>query len=360
MKKSLLALSLSALTTVAAVHSASACTTWTADTAQGVTVTRSVDWFTPLGGVAEVTIRGTQLSTGEVKGYANPAQWTAKYQTLNIKEYESFHGATVTAINADKGLSVNGQYQMDSLELLAQHKDSGAPAVALADLSTYIASNFATAGEVKQALENNEFQIAWAAGLAGGQHGVHFSVQDKHDNKLVIQLQADGETVLFYNDDDLRSFTNAPLLQEHRKYVADLDFSDNKTLTEMSAHISSRERNARLLFMSSKVDLKDPKLSYEQVEGKVLGIFDRAVLVPQDLIDPDNGDTYATWVSYVYNFDQASFRFRNHEIYRDVNLSLEDVKNFKAPMCSDLVQETRDRNAEANWQACDAFYSARN
>lgn len=349
MKKSIIAMSIVAASTF---QIANACTTWVTDTTHGTTVIRSVDWGTKLGGVAHALPKGTQQQSDDVKGYKQAASWTVKYQTMNIEEYESFHGAAISAINAESGLSVNGQYMEDSKPFLSLHQDSGAPAVALANVASYIASNFATAEEAKTALENGQFQIAWAAGLAGAEHGVHFSVQDKNNNKLLIQLGEGGKQKMYFNDADLRSMTNAPLQDQHRDYVKDLDMQSSDTIMKMSAHISSKERNARLLYMSDKVDLMDKSLSYEQVEGKMLGIFDRAVLVPQDLIDPDNGETYATWISYLYNFEQGTFKFRNHETYNDIRLNLEDVKVTTTEMCADLVEQADAGYQEVKWSAC--------
>jgi len=152
-------------------------------------------------------------------------------------------------------------------------------------------------------------------------------VQDKDNNTLLIQLDEGDEQELYHNQDDLRSMVNAPLQQYHREYVAGLEMDKPETLTKMSAHISSKERNARLLFLSNNAKLDNSEASWAQTEGKVLGLFDRAVLVPQDIIDPDNGDTYATWVSYVYNFEQASFKFRNHDTYNDARIDLNELKD---------------------------------
>lgn len=354
MKRSIIACTVAASVLASAIP-AQACTTWVADTAHGVTVTRSVDWYTPLGGVAHVYPKQSELSSDVAGKYAAGAKWTTKYSTMAIEEYESFHGAAVTAINTEAGLSVNGQYMESSKPFLKLHKDSGAPAVSLSQVATYIASNYASVADVKAALDNNEFQIAWGAGLAGAEHGVHFSVQDKGNNKLLIQLGEGGIEARYHNEDDLRSMTNEPLMPEQREYVSKFDMNDNQTLTEFSAHISPTERNARLLFMSNKVDLKNPDLSWAQTEGKVLGIFDRAVLVPQDLIDPDNGDTYATWVSYLYNFDNGSFKFRNHNTYEDVRVDMNVVNHFSAQQCANLVEQADAGNAEVTWQSCDTL-----
>ncbi|GGB13276.1 hypothetical protein GCM10007414_28250 [Agarivorans gilvus] len=332
---------------------ANACTTWVTDTSHGVTVTRSVDWGTPLGGIAHLVPKGSQLTSPEFTQYAQSAKWTSRYQVMNIEEYESFHGAAVSAINLDTGMSANGQYMEDSQPFLKQHQDSGAPAVALAQLTSYITGNYANVAEVKQALEQGEFQIAWAGGLAGGEHGVHFSVQDKDNNTLLIQLDEGGEQKLYHNQDDLRSMVNAPLQQYHREYVAGLEMDKPETLTKMSAHISSKERNARLLFLSNNAKLDNSEASWAQTEGKVLGLFDRAVLVPQDIIDPDNGDTYATWVSYVYNFEQASFKFRNHDTYNDVRIDLNELKDAQQPLCADLVEQSNAGYQYAQWSSCE-------
>ncbi|SHE86431.1 choloylglycine hydrolase [Microbulbifer donghaiensis] len=350
MKKVLLPLCLS---TTAAISTTHACTTWVADTDYGVTVTRSVDWDSKLGAIAHVYPKGTQLETVAVPGYAKPAKWTSKYQTLAIEEYVLFQGVAVTAINMEAGLSANGQYLDDSKPFLQEHKDSGASAVALMNATTYIASNFATATEVKEAFEKNQFQIAWGAGLAGAQHGAHFSVQDKEGNKLLIQLNRGGEQRLYYNDADLRSMTNSPLQQYQREYVSQLDMSKPETLSKLNADISPKDRNARMLFMSDKVKLKGQQLTWAQTEGKVLGVFDAAVLVPQDVVEVETGGIYPTWVSYVYNLETGSFKLRDHDTYDSIRFNFADVAKFKKPMCADLPKQAGAGKGTALWSSCD-------
>ncbi len=73
------------------------------------------------------------------------------------------------------------------------------------------------------------------------------------------------------------------------------------------------------------------------------------------MVDPDNGDTYATWVSYLYNFDNGSFKFRNHDTGSDIRIDLNHVAAFSEPLCADLVAQANAGQAEVSWGSCAAF-----
>lgn len=109
-----------------------------------------------------------------------------------------------------------------------------------------------------KAFEANEFQIAWADGLHGTQHGLHISVHDKSGDIALFQLNEGGEMVIHRGDvaSDLRVMANAPLQQHHRDYVAkaDLNYLEAK---DIPSSISSLDRNLRGLFNTTHVTFKE-------------------------------------------------------------------------------------------------------
>ncbi|CAM4393223.1 linear amide C-N hydrolase [Vibrio agarivorans] len=330
---------------------AEACSRITVDTPQGVSTVRSLDWGVQLGNVAQVNPVGIERAS-EAPSYKNSMTWTTKYHSVAQTEWEVFHGVASDAINSE-GLGTSLLYLADSADYIKDYQDTGAPAVSFLEIVSYVNETYASVDEVVKAFEANEFQIAWADGLHGKQHGLHLSVQDKSGDIALFQLNEGGEMVVHRGDveSDLRVMANAPLQQHHRDYVSKVNLQD-LTAEEIPSSISSLDRNLRGLFNTSHVTFTED-VSWKQTRGKLLSTYNAGNLVPQDLIDPVNGETYATWTQFVYNHDNGDFLFTNYDTRDQIGYNLNDTLDFTKTMCADTVQQAADGLREVTFKVCE-------
>ena len=331
---------------------ADACSRILMDTDHGQSVVRTLDWSQKLGTVAKVHPVGELRQSLAAPEYRKVAAWKVKHQTVVLEEHDVFHGTAAEAIN-DKGLSASMLYMAPSAEFLEDHQDKGVPTVHLVDAVAYFAENFANVQEAKEALESGKVQLGWNADLNGaGKHGLHISVQDKSGDVILIQLNDGGKVVIHHGQDDLKVMANAPLQQDHRDYVAQYDFGKLETAGQLNTSISSRDRNARLLWTTQNQKSWNG-LNWAQTEGKLQSTFDAAALVPQEVTDADSGETYATWIQYVYNYENGSVKLRNLETYSDIRFNMEDIAKFDKPMCADLATQASEGKGQAQWSECE-------
>jgi choloylglycine hydrolase len=348
---------LNKIATIAALSMASiagvadACSRITLDTPHGVSTVRSLDWGDQLGNVAQVNPVGLERSS-EAPSYEKSMKWTTKYHSVAQTEWEVFHGVASDAINSE-GLGTSLLYMYDSAEFIKDYKDTGAPAVSFLELVSYVNETYASVDEVVKAFEANEFQIAWKDGLHGVQHGLHLSVQDKTGDIALFQLNKGGEMVVHRGDvaSDLRVMANAPLQQEHRDYVSRVDLN-NLEATSIPSSISSKDRNLRGLFNTMHVGFSSDA-SWAQTRGKLLSTYNAGNLVPQDLIDPVNGETYATWTQFVYNHENGDFLFTNYDTREQIGYNFNDTTSFTEPMCADTVAQASQGLNTATFSVCE-------
>ncbi len=274
-----------------------------------------------------------------------------------MEEHELFHGTAMEAIN-DQGLSATGQYRNDSKPFISQHQDSGAPAVSLSDVTSYIAENFATVCEDLEAQAQNKIQIAWGTKMRGNDsyHGVHFSVTVKSGDIALFQLNEGGLQIIHTVDatGDLRVMTNSPLQQEHLEYVAKFDLENDRLGADLPSTIGSLDRNLRLLWTTQYQDYSGK--SYDQTMEQIQMAFDNSVLVLHGIEDPaDNGSaaTCATWVSFRYNLDNGDITTRSLETAGSISFNLEESKVYNGPVCADLFKQADSGNTSVTWGACE-------
>ncbi|WP_411991127.1 linear amide C-N hydrolase [Agarivorans sp. DSG3-1] len=351
MKKSMIALTIAAVT-FGALQTANACSRITLDTPHGVSQVRTLDWGQQLGTVAIMHPVGTEVETKDVPSYQKAAAWTVKYPTLILEERKVFVDTAGEAINAE-GLSASTLYLYDSVAFIKDYQDTGAPAVNWGDAATFMAENFATVDEAVAAFEANQFQFAWADGIHGDQHGLHISVQDKTGNIALFELNEGGEMQVHRGsvNDHMRVMANAPLQQQHdanAKAVGDMSKPENGS--KIGSTISSSDRMLRGLYNSANVEFKQDA-GWAQTEGKLQSTFDSGNLVAQDIIDPVNGETYATWIQYTYNFDNGSFKMRNLDTYAEIRIDLNDAFKAKEVSCADLVEQA-EQQTTATFGVC--------
>ncbi len=352
MKKVLLSTTIAALfaTTMGAAINAEACSRLVTETQYGTMLMRTADWVStaPFDGHMSVFPVGTERTMrGQVAEYQQAmTKWQTKYHTLSIEEHGAFSGLSGQTSN-EKGLSVMALSQHDSEPYLAQHKDNGAPAVNTADVVSFITERYATTAEVKAALDNGEFQIAWASAPNGMEHAapLHYSVVDADGNIMLIQLVKGGEQKIYLGDaeSDLRVKTNDPLQEKHREYMQQFDLKDPSVATKMPWSIGGLERNSRLLAMSTHMDLEG--LSYTETVARQKGTFDAAALVPFGVQDPKTGEDYPSFFSMQYNLDNGDIWFRSLMSGKEIKFNLEDTKHFKTPMHADIMAQV-DKGAQ--------------
>ncbi|GLS83271.1 linear amide C-N hydrolase [Paraferrimonas haliotis] len=349
-KNTLSALLIAAASITALTPVAEACSRFTLETPHGVATVRSLDWGQQLGNVAQVNPVGIQRNS-EAPSYANAMQWTTKYHSIAQMEYEVFHGVASDAIN-EKGLAASLLYMADSQEFIKDYKDNGAPAVSFLDLVAYITETYATTEEAVRAFNNKQWQIAWVDGLHGTQHGLHVSIQDSKGDIALFQLNEGGEMVVYRGDSnsDLRVMANAPLQQYHRDNAEKVNF-DDLTAKDLPSSISSKDRHLRGLFNTQHVSFDEGK-NWAQTRGKLLSTFNAGNLVPQDLIDPVNGETYATWTQFVYNHSNGDFLFTNYDTRAQIGYNFNDTLEFTKPMCADTVKQAEQGLTKAVFSEC--------
>lgn len=352
MKKTIIALTLAATASSVLVGTANACSRITLDTPYGVSQVRTLDWGQKLGTYAIMSPAGVEVATKAVPSYKTAAKWTVKYPTLNLEERAVFVDTSGEAIN-NQGLSASTLYMYDSQAFIKDYKDTGAPAVNWGDAAAFMAQNFKTVEEAVAAFEANEFQFAWADGIHGTQHGLHISVQDKSGDIALFELNEGGKMMVHRGsvNDKLRVMANAPLQQYHDENATKVgDFNHVENGHDIGSTISSPERMLRGLYNSAHVKF-DPQASWAQTEGKLQSTFDSGNLVPQDIIDPANGETYASWIQYTYNFENGSFKMRNFDTYSEIRIDLNQLNDIKTVSCADLVEQAELSNI-ATFSTC--------
>ncbi|MGF1788094.1 linear amide C-N hydrolase [Photobacterium swingsii] len=315
----------------------------------GVTVARSFDWGgSELQSIAKAYPAGVAVEAYKVPEYKNAAAWAVKHHTVDYVEVETFHGTSGEAIN-DKGLSASILYQNPSVKFVNDTVDNGAPAVHMSQIVNYLATQFATVDEAVKAFEADEFQTAWITGIGGHQHGFHFSVQDKSGDIALFQLNKGGKMVVHRGDinSDLRVMSNMPLRQDILAYAEKFDLDKAETLP---SDISSPSRYLRGYHITANTKL-DPNADWVDTRGKMKGIFDFGNKIPQDLIDPTNGESYATWETYVYNLETGNTTYYNEGSGSQIDINFADTANFTETMCADIYQQARSSDT-ITWGKC--------
>ncbi|USD62278.1 linear amide C-N hydrolase [Vibrio sp. SCSIO 43140] len=342
--------SLTAAALALTAGAANACSRFTLDTPHGVSTVRSLDWGEQLGNVAQVNPVGISNSS-EAPSYKNAMTWITKFHAISQMEWDVFGGVASDAINSE-GLAASLLYMYDSAEFIADYQDNGAPAVSFLDVIRYITENYATTEEAVKAFNSNDWQIAWKDGLHGTQHGLHISIQDKSGDIALLQLNKGGKMVVYRGDtkSDLRVMANSPLQQDHRAYVEKVNL-DDIAAKGIPSSISSLDRNLRGLFNTQHIAFQEDA-SWAQTRGKLLSTYNAGNLIPQDLIDPENGETYATWTQFVYNHDSGDFLFTNYDTRSSIGYNFNDTKSFTKTMCADTVKQAEEGLSDVVFTEC--------
>lgn len=348
-KLAIAAIAAASLASVATTSSACSRLIMDGGETHGVTIARSFDWGgSELQSIAKALPVGVKVEAYDVPEYKNPAVWTVKHHTVDYVEVETFHGTSGEAVN-DKGLSASILYQNPSVEFVDDAADTGAPAVHMSQIVNFLATQFATVNEVVESFEAGEFQTAWKTGIGGHRHGFHFSVQDKSGAIALFQLNEGGEMVVHRGDitSDLRVMANAPLRQDILKHTEKFDLNDATTIP---SDISSPSRYLRGYHITANATL-DGDADWVDVRGKMKGIFDYGNKVPQDLVDPANNESYATWETFIYNLETGNTTYYNEGNGSQINIDFSETLAFNEQMCADIYNLSRS-NETITWTKC--------
>jgi len=384
MKKSILAVTIAAVTLIGTVTTADACSRIAIDTGDhGVIQVRTLDWDSPLGTVAVVHPAGETGRENVTDGsYKNNAKWETKYTTVAFEEHVFFHKAVPSARNSE-GLMVDTLYQSSSFPFLNEHiaNDTGKVTIGSGQIATYLAERYRNVAEIKAAFEANEFDIAWGQQLVGvsGQHGFHTAATDPTGASVLFQLDVSGETVMYagnINDTDLGVQTNEPLLHEQRMYTKTFgEFTDTEYGNRVPGGISSKDRFARLAWMNAYHNSESYKgKSFFQALGAVNGAFDHAAnlaqfmpvgsnimtqtsdraLKAQDRQTQDNNPdgTYPSRIKYTHALGSGYVEMVDLDTYRQISFNMSEVENFTKPMCADMAKQANEGKTKVTFKVC--------
>jgi len=300
-----------------------------------IVVGRSMEFAVELGTELVVVSRGqekTSLAPGDKEGL----KWKSKYGYVALNAFSL--PIVIDGFN-ENGLSI-GFLWLPGSEYQDVKPEDSANALALEDFGAWLLGNFATAGEVKDAVKNVKVWSHTFKQLGGMIPPIHVAVQDSKGASLVIEYTK-GELKLY--DNPVGVLTNAPTFDWH---LANLDNYVN--LTPLNAPLptigalkitadnqgsglkglpgdplpSSRFVKAAYL----KQFAKPPENAKEAtvLAGHLLNTVDipkGTIRVKKD--DPNNGD-YTQWV-VVKDLANKIFYFR---AYNNAGWQMVDFKSF--------------------------------
>ncbi|TCK99441.1 choloylglycine hydrolase [Shimia isoporae] len=347
------------IASTALVPAAQACSRLAMDSDHGVVYVRSVDWGKKTGLDLVTFAAGDDLTSYEAEGFANQADAPAKNFTVAWVENDAFHGVQAQAHN-DKGMVVDTLYMNPSVDFIADYEDTGAPAVNLADAPGFIASQYDNAQAVAEGYENGEFQIAWSADTGdAGKHGLHVSAVDSNGDVTWFQLNEGGEVVMYtgnISDTDLGVKANAPLLQDHRAAIEEMDATAVDAGDRLPSDISSSSRHLRLTWLANNVTLDG--MSEMEALGTVQNMYDSGASVPQQIIDSTINDTYTTWNTTRTILGSDVITVRDYATAQEVSFSISDAKlaheQNGGQVCADANAQARAGETVVTFGSCSA------
>lgn len=211
------AVALCTVATVAVTGTALACTAFTLRAQDGaVVVGRTMEWG-PFDLKSRIIIvkRGTRF-TAPLQNGIKGITWTGKYGAVGLDGFEKPY---FTDGMNEKGLAVSSLYHPDFAKYSKYDPSQRTRSMGSADISMYIATNFATVAEVRAAMANIRVVpvIEPALGIAPP---VHLLITEPSGKAIVIEFLK-GKITIF--DAPLGVLTNAPTYDWHmtnlRNYI---------------------------------------------------------------------------------------------------------------------------------------------
>lgn len=250
------------LLTLAAVPQGDACSRVVLNNNRGtILIGRTLDWRTPIPTNIYVYPRGVDK---ESMPSGNRLTWQSKYASVLAVGYD---GGVTEGMN-EAGLSMNGLFCKGTIYPTAPEnvEPSQRPVMSLAVLVSYFLDNFATAAEVKAALEDTPFDIAGKTFDGGTVSTLHWAVTDTTGMTVVLEYQQ-GRMHL-YEGKGLKVMTNDPPLPQMQAVNAYWEQVGGKNM--LPGTVRSSDRFARASYF---VNHAPESTDYETLFASITSIM---------------------------------------------------------------------------------------
>lgn len=202
---------------------------------------RSLDWKTPIPTNLYVYPRGMEKSSSNLP---NAIRWTSKYGSVYAVGYD---GGITEGMN-EKGLVVNGLFCKGTVynDSVSRKRDM----MSLAVFVAWMTDQFATVGEVREALEKSNFDIQGATFDGGTVSTLHWGVTDASGKSIIFEF--DRGKINIYDMEDYRAMTNDP---KWPKMTAIIDYWEKiGGVHALPGTVSSPDRCVRANFFAHHVE----------------------------------------------------------------------------------------------------------
>ena len=359
LKKLALLLAAASFAAVVAGPAANACTRILFITDHGIINARSFDWSTELDNVAHFRPAGFKNASKPLDHYKKVLKWEAKYRSISFVETVMLAGATGHGIN-EHGMAADLLYQGWSLDALEKHKDTGAPAVHIADSPSYLLENYKSAKEVYDAYKNGEWQVGWNQLTNNHRHPFHVSVSDPTGDVFKLELLKDGTPKAWFGNIKteegklLRVHGNDPLVTESRIVLASYgDLNNPQLAIAIPGSPSPLGRFVRSQWLAEITGFSG--LNPEQTMGKARNTFTMAAVnamdAPDEQIPAREEARYGTWVQFTTDLESKQILVDMHKYGYQMVLNFNDTAEFTTSMCADMVEQS-PKFRTPQWTEC--------
>lgn len=208
MKSKLKPISIALLATTLTAGVANACTSVAWNTELGTFTSRTMDWMESTKPVLGNINKGEKRS---IQGNGLGDNYTVKYDIVAILAYGEI---VADGVNSE-GMKVDTLFYPD----MSMNKATSEADITQFTLAEYLLANFGSVEEVVEALPNLNYGSIMLEGMPV-EMKLHWSVTDKHGDRLVIEFDEDGLNT--YRGEEAMVMTNDPSMKqqiEHRNKV---------------------------------------------------------------------------------------------------------------------------------------------
>jgi len=269
MSKTIGIASILALTSIALVQAADACSRilWN-DNKLAVVVGRTMDWPESTEPKLMVFPRGVQRDGGvigpEVVVKDNPAKWTSKYGSI----VTSVYGLGAADGMNERGLAVHMLY-LNATDFGS--RDASKPGVHAGLWAQYVLDNAASVDDALKQLEAVQVVMVEARGHKAT---VHLAMEDATGDSAIVEYI--GGKPVIHHGRQYRIMTNDPTYDQQLALLKQQDFSKPSSEMPLPGNVNPRDRFQRAAYYSAL--LPQPKNQREAIAG-ILAIA-RNVSVP--------------------------------------------------------------------------------